>query len=161
MKIALPRLFRLRNLCRGCSPAQVNTPTLNFPGRTLQSSGTAIFALKACYAASSDASLCGVAPVSFAVTASPLQLRVAGGNAIVGASATLRLDASASSDPDDESGGMSFSWACAPPPELATGGSGSGCTDSVTGGPLVLARAPVVKFRVPVRMFCFFQLTSA
>lgn len=47
---------------------------------------------------------------------------VSGGNTIVGDS-PIAIDASGSSDPDGEPGGLSFAWACTPPPSGALAGA--------------------------------------
>jgi hypothetical protein len=56
------------------------------------------------------------ARAAMTVIASPLVLRLAGGDRTLGGSQSLSLDASGSSDPDDPSagagGGMAFAWSC-------------------------------------------------
>lgn len=88
--------------------------TLVLPPKALPTNLPVRFALRACYGANPDASLCGAGQTQFIATQSPLSAVLSGGNTVAGEGA-VTLDGSSSSDPDSEDGAAVFSWSCTPP----------------------------------------------
>jgi hypothetical protein len=130
---ALPEEAYIREM-DGKTGASLKLTVLNRAGRvwTMVAGGGASVTLTICFSALLPAAeLCGSASFSFAVALSPLHASLAGGGGVVGDTAHVNFDASASADPDGLSGALSFSWAC-----VATDGV-SACL-SASGAPLQL-----------------------
>jgi len=93
--------------------AGASAPTLQIAASLLTAGGGASVTLTICFSALLPAAeLCGSASFSFAVALSPLHASLAGGGGVVGDTAHVNFDASASADPDGLGGALSFSWAC-------------------------------------------------
>eukprot|EP00854_Cymbomonas_tetramitiformis_P022042 gene22042-26554_t len=90
---------------------KASTAKLYFPENTLQAHSEYRVELSAWLAGNKDVK--ASAALTFEVGQEPLRLLVAGGGSEMGSGSTLRLDASMSSDPnDDHPSGLTFSWRC-------------------------------------------------
>eukprot|EP00742_Colponemidia_sp_Colp-10_P006444 GILJ01006904.1.p1 GENE.GILJ01006904.1~~GILJ01006904.1.p1 ORF type:complete len:1209 (+),score=121.47 GILJ01006904.1:195-3821(+) len=100
----------------GLKAATTDSYTLYIPGNTLLSNQYyrfGIFAQRANTTPADGADVFTNATILVNVVPTPLVAIISGGNKVINYNTTWRLDASASYDPDKETGGFTYNWTCA------------------------------------------------
>lgn len=93
-------------------PPQALTSTLLLPGNSFAYNTTVWLSLSVCYSGTNDPETCGNSDAFYTVVSSPLVAVVTGVNATVGADGAAVLDASGSSDDDNDPTRPTFRWTC-------------------------------------------------